>query len=356
MTKCDVAYLGKASDGRDTRISMLEAQKFSVGDNLAAPVSVLDGTEMTDAEVDQLLAEINTETSATLVIFKLSHGVTFRDRRSALLAAGAKDVMAVNAPDEDFLRRGRALILLSRAPRILAVEDEDEIGDWIEKHLVAAGMDVSRAANLAEAEARFEAGPIDALVVDRKLPDGDGLSLVARLRGNGIRTPALFLSAYNSIEDRLKGLEEAGADDYIGKPVHQDELCARVRLILRPLITDDVLIFGPLEINRKDQIARWRGERVELRRKECELLIYLAERADLPIPQRMIYLDVWQKMYMDVEVNPITAAKFRLMKVFKTFLAERGEVCPEFIIAVDDAYVFQTEPLLRLPAQVEASV
>ena len=155
----------------------------------------------------------------------------------------------------------------------------------------------------------------------------------------------------NNIEDRLKGLEEARANDYICKPVHADELRARVRVLLRPLVSDETLVFGPLEIGRKDRIVKWRGDRIELRRKECEMLIYLAERAGLPIPQRMIYLDVWGKVFMEIGSNPITAARHRMVRDIKAFLKVRGEDYPEFIGTDADAYVLLPDQLLQLPHQ-----
>ncbi len=354
MTISDVAYLGANSPKRAARIELLETHKLSTSETPGAQVTVLDGTKLGDAELDTLLAETGVEDTAVLVLFTLSHGISFRDRREALIKAGARDVMAAEASDDEFLTRVRALIHLSRPPRLLVVEDEDEIGDWVEKLLTDAGMEVSRARNLAEAEARFEAGPVDALIVDRKLPDGDGLEMVARLRDHGIRTPALLLSALASIEDRIRGLQDARADDYICKPVHEDELLARVHVLLRPRTTEDILVFGPLEVNRRDRIIRWRGDRISLRRKEGEMLIYLAERAGLPIPQRMIYLDVWEKVFMDFGSTPVTAARHRLVRDIKAFLKERGEAYPEFVETKDDAYVFQPDLLLRLPDRNEA--
>ena len=351
MTMADVTYLGAESEERSSRLTLLEAQKLKITTGSEAHVTILDGAALTDAALDSALAVIDSERSAVLVIFKLQHGTTFRGRRDALIAAGARDVMSETAQDDEFLTRVRALIHLSRPPRLLVVEDEDEIGDWVVKLLSDDGMDVSRAATLAEAEAQFQTGPIDALIVDRMLPDGDGLDMVARLRAHEIRTPALLLSAMTTIEDRIKGLEDARADDYICKPVHDDELRARVRVLLRPRTTEDILVFGPLEVNRRDRVIRWRGDRISLRRKECDMLIYLAERAGLPIPQRMIYLDVWEKVFMDFGSNPVIAARHRLVKEIKTFLKERGEEFLEFIETEEDAYVFRPDMLLRLPGR-----
>lgn len=349
MKTIDVSYLGGIPEKRAARVEILNAQKLSVANDGQGTVTVLDAETLSDENTDSKLADVSQTASRILVLFSLSHGVSFRNRRDALLALGASDVMSADGTDEEFLTRVQALRLQAQPPRILIVEDEEEIGDWAIDVLRDAGMDATRVRTLKEAQDRFEAGPVDALIVDRGLPDGDGLTFISRLRDLGIRIPALLFTALDSIEDRIRGLETARADDYICKPVHEGELRARVQVLLRPLISEETMVFGPLEINRKDRIVRWRGTRVELRPKECEMLIYLAEREGLPIPKRMIYLDVWQKTFMDVGSNPVTAARHRLVRDFKSALGERGEDYPEFLSTDGDAYVFLPEELLRIP-------
>ena len=345
----DISYLGAEGADATRRMAAIDAQRLTVARAEGGSVVVLDGGGLTPEALDALVASHAGE-APLLVLFDLPPRVSFRDRREALMATGASDVMEAKGPDDDFLTRLRALLHLAKPPQILVVEDEDKIGDWAVSVLKEAGMDATRAPTLAAAEERFAAGPIDALVMDRQLPDGDGMEMIARLRAAGIRTPSLLFTAMNTLEDRLAGLEEAGADDYICKPVHADELRARVRVLLRPRVTQSTLFFGPLEVHRKDKMLRWRGERLEIRRREGEMLIYLAERAGLPIPQRMIYLDVWGKVFMDIGSNPVTAARHRLVREIKGFLKERGEDYPDFIVTEGDSYVFLADPLLKLPA------
>lgn len=352
MTKFDVTYLFGTPEKRSARVSCLEAQGLNVGEGQGANVVVLDLEAMNDADANKKLRDVVGPNRHILVLFSLSHGVSFRVHRDALLKAGAQDVMDAGAGLDEFLTRVQTLRLAAQPPRILIVEDEDEIGDWAVDVLNDAGMETSRVHTLAEAQERFEAGAIDALVVDRGLPDGDGLDFIARLRDLGIRTPALLFTALDSIEERIRGLETARADDYICKPVHEDELRARVQVLLRPFIAAETMVFGPLEISRKDRLVRWRGNRIALRPKECDMLIYLAERADLPIPKRMIYLDVWQKTFMDIGSNPVTAARHRLVRDFKAALKDRGEDYVEFLGTHGEAYVFLPELLLRLPDAV----
>ena len=344
----DVAYLGAAGDAQDARRAVLEAQKLSTGDGPGATVTVIDGTGVKDADLDAQVEAAAGSGTQLLVIFELSHGISHRDRREALMDLGAADVMTPVASEKEFLTSVRALLHRSRAPKVLIVEDEDKVGEWARDVLAEDGKDVERVATLADALTRFEAGPIDALVVDRQLPDGDGLDFVAKLRKLGIRTPALLFTALDDVEEQTRGLIEAGAEDYICKPVHEDVLKARVNLIMRLVVQTETMVFGPLEIGGKDRIVRWRGERIELRRKEADMLIYLAERAGIEIPQRVIYQDVWGKVYMEIGANPITAARHRMVRDIKAFLKDRGETYPEFIDTVDDAYVFLPERLLRL--------
>jgi DNA-binding response OmpR family regulator len=150
------------------------------------------------------------------------------------------------------------------------------------------------------------------------------------------------------IADRVDGLDRAGANDYLCKPAHTDELRARVRVLLRPRQSDDQLIFGPLELSRKDRVVRWRGERVEMRPRETDVLIYLAERSGLWIPQQMLYLDIWEKVYMEIGSNPVAATKHRLVVNLRKFAEARGEALPEFIASGGNTYAFLPEPLLQL--------
>ena len=219
MTQIDITYPEGSGARRAARIEILEAQKFTIGgDGL---VTILDGDSFEDDQINEQLGGLAGTGTRILVLFNLPHGVSFRARRDALMSLGAHDVMAATGTDDEFLTRVRALMHLSQPPRILIVEDDVEIGEWAVEVLTDAGMETSRVGTLAEARARFEAGSIDALVVDRGLPDGDGLNFIAQLRDLGIRTPALLFTALDTIEERIRGLETARADDYICKPVHE---------------------------------------------------------------------------------------------------------------------------------------
>lgn len=116
--------------------------------------------------------------------------------------------------------------------RLLLVEDNDRLSEFLEKGLADAGFAVDRAGTLAEAAASLDASRFDAVILDLGLPDGDGLTLLKSRRAGGDRTPMLILTARDGVSDRVGGLN-AGADDYLVKPFAMEELVARVKALLR---------------------------------------------------------------------------------------------------------------------------
>ncbi len=116
--------------------------------------------------------------------------------------------------------------------RILLVEDHDRLARLMCKGLEAAGIAVDVAGHISGAWAAVQQMPYQALILDRGLPDGDGLLLLKKLRSEGLGMPCLVLTARDALHDRVQGLE-AGADDYLPKPFAMDEMVARVRALLR---------------------------------------------------------------------------------------------------------------------------
>ncbi|WP_374652175.1 response regulator [Dongia sp.] len=116
--------------------------------------------------------------------------------------------------------------------RLLLIEDNDRLSEFLEKGLGDAGFAVDRAGTFTEAAAAFGASRFDAVILDLGLPDGDGLTLLKERRTAGDRTPVLILTARDGLSDRVGGLN-AGADDYLAKPFAMEELVARVKALLR---------------------------------------------------------------------------------------------------------------------------
>ena len=116
--------------------------------------------------------------------------------------------------------------------RILLIEDHERLAQLITKALVAAGIGVDICNSISAALTAVQQINYQALVLDRGLPDGDGLQLLEKLRGANNHLPCLVLTARDSLHDRVEGLE-AGADDYLSKPFSMEEMVARVRALLR---------------------------------------------------------------------------------------------------------------------------
>lgn len=164
-------------------------------------------------------------------------------------------------------------------PLLLLVEDDRDLSALLVRLLEGDGYAVEAVRDIQSGIHAALTRPISVMVVDRRLPDGDGSDLVARLRRRGVSTPALMLTAFGSVEDRVGGLD-SGADDYVVKPFDSTELLARLRALLRRhLEAADVLPLGKgrLQVDAQQAILP-DGTTVELSPAEASLLVQLARR------------------------------------------------------------------------------
>lgn len=164
--------------------------------------------------------------------------------------------------------------------RLLLVEDERELAGLLKAGLKAAGFAVDHVRTIACAEAALAAEDYDIVVLDLRLPDGDGLDLLRRRRAGGLATPVLVLTARDSLADRVRGLEQ-GADDYVLKPFHIDELVARLRALLRRpnLVLGTNIVIGNLALNTMDRSVTVSEASLTLSRRELCLLELFMRRA-----------------------------------------------------------------------------
>jgi DNA-binding response OmpR family regulator len=180
--------------------------------------------------------------------------------------------------------------------RILVVEDEPRMGELIRRVLTAERHVVDLAPDSVTALGLASPGnePYDVLVLDRMLPDLDGLELLRILRGRGVATPALMLTALGAVEERVAGLD-AGADDYLAKPFSFAELLARVRALGRraPPQSAARLVVGDLELDEERHVARVGERAVDLSAREFALLAYLIRNAGRVVSRRQILDAVW---------------------------------------------------------------
>jgi two-component system response regulator QseB len=168
--------------------------------------------------------------------------------------------------------------------RLLVVEDDAQLGEALTLGLRQLDHAVDWFRDGAEAEAALCAAPYDAMVLDLGLPGGDGIVWLAHWRGRGQKLPVLILTARDGVQQRIAGLD-AGADDYVIKPVTLDELTARMRALLRRASgrAQSVWQHGALEYNPAAKQVRWAGRAVELTGRELAVLEVLMAH-----PQRVL--------------------------------------------------------------------
>jgi DNA-binding response OmpR family regulator len=178
--------------------------------------------------------------------------------------------------------------------RILVVEDSRRLAGIIKRGLVEEGYTVDNAYDGEEAEFMAETTPFDLIILDVMLPKKDGLAVCRELRAKKVSTPVLMLTAKDSVEDKVAGLD-SGADDYQVKPFAFAELLARVRALLRREILPKTqkLQAGDLVMDVQTREV-WRGERkLELTAKEHAILEYFLRRPNAVVTRTMLGENVW---------------------------------------------------------------
>jgi two-component system OmpR family response regulator len=197
--------------------------------------------------------------------------------------------------------------------RVLIVEDDPKIASFVAKGLKQAGFAVDRAANGQEGLELARSAPYDAAIVDIMLPRLDGLSLIERLRAEGVRTPVLILSARHSVDDKVRGFQ-TGGDDYLTKPFSFEELQARVQALIRRAtlnVPASRLEVGDLSLDLSRREVRRGERRIELQPREYSLLEYLLRNAGMVVSKTMILEHVWD-YHFDPQTNVVDVLVHRL--------------------------------------------
>lgn len=209
--------------------------------------------------------------------------------------------------------------------RILLVDDEAELADPLSRILSREGYQIDVAYDGAQGSQLAQTHPYDLLILDWMLPHQSGLEICQQLRSQGNSTPVLFLTAKDTLDDRVAGLD-AGADDYLIKPFELRELLARVRALLRrpavrepgspvdpSLSTTSYLRVADLELDCQNQMAYRQGRAIELSEKESQLLEYLMRHPDQLLTHDQIQQYLWGQEASKPMSNAL-AAQIRLLR------------------------------------------
>ena len=181
--------------------------------------------------------------------------------------------------------------------RVLVIEDDANLRGAVERRLRAAGLAADAVADLPDARVQLAAAEYDCMVVDRTVPSGDAITLVRELRERGCATPALFLTARDSVRDRVDGFD-AGGDDYLVKPFAMAELLARVRSLCRRSrdVRPAVVRLGDLEVDSARREVRRAGVLIPLRQREFAVLERLVVGAGRVVSRTELIEHCWDEL------------------------------------------------------------
>lgn len=207
--------------------------------------------------------------------------------------------------------------------RLLVIEDDKSVSDYITGGLKEAGHTVDTAYDGKQGLFLATTEKYDMLIVDRMLPELDGLTIIKTLRGSGNETPAIILSALGEVDDRVKGLK-AGGDDYLVKPFAFAELMARIEVLFRRSnngggteVTS--MAVGDLELDLLSRKVTRSGKVIELQSREFKLLEYMMRHKGQVVTRTMLLEHVWD-YHFDPQTNVIDVHISRLRgKVDKGF-------------------------------------
>ncbi|CAE6818063.1 response regulator transcription factor [Paraburkholderia nemoris] len=205
-------------------------------------------------------------------------------------------------------------------PKILTIEDDELIAHDIVRTLSASGFSVDVARTGREGMAKVMAGDYDVVTLDRMLPDLDGLTIVATMRGVGMETPVLVMSAMSDVDQRIQGLR-AGGDDYLTKPFSPEEMFARVEVLLRRrprhAKAETLLRNGALELDLVRRKVTYRQSELDLQPTEFRVLEFMMRHAGQVLTRTMIFEAVWGCRF-DPGTNLIDVHVGRLRKKVET--------------------------------------
>jgi DNA-binding response OmpR family regulator len=180
-------------------------------------------------------------------------------------------------------------------PRLLVVEDDESLGNSLATSLVANGYEAVVTRTAAEARVMLKETRCDLVLLDLGLPDTDGIAFCREISTAQPELPVIIVTARGSDIDVVVGLD-GGAVDYVPKPFSLDVLLARVRAHLRSRRTVDLaapLVLGELVVSPASHSAIWKGETIDLRNREFDLLVYLCRHVGQVVTRRELFAEIW---------------------------------------------------------------
>jgi DNA-binding response OmpR family regulator len=198
--------------------------------------------------------------------------------------------------------------------RVALVEDHQRLSALLVKALLNAGIETDVFDQMEPASLAAGNNAYAVVVIDRGLPDGDGLDLVRRLRAAGILTPCLMLTARDALHDRVEGLE-SGADDYLTKPFSMDEFVARVRALMRrpPALQSLTPEFGDIQLRPDEGCVTCGSERVTLAPAELQIMVVLIRAGGTTVRRSALEVAAWG-LGEAVTPNALDVAMHRLKR------------------------------------------
>lgn len=196
--------------------------------------------------------------------------------------------------------------------KILVVEDQERMGQFLEQGLKECAYTVTWAKTCAQARDALAESSVDAIVLDLGLPDGDGIDLLRQWRKSGFNEPVLILSAREGVEDRVRGLD-VGADDYLPKPFSFDELLARLRSLMRrhSAVKQTLLEHAGIRVDLISHTVQVNGSPVDLTGREYALLEIFMQNPGRILTRTLISEKIWASNY-DVDTNLLDVYMSRL--------------------------------------------
>ena len=196
--------------------------------------------------------------------------------------------------------------------KVLIVEDEARLGQFLRQGLSEHSHTANLVGTCEDANNALVDTKYDLIVLDLSLPDGDGIDLVREWRASGVNEPVLILSARDSLDDRIKGLD-VGADDYLPKPFSLEELLARMRALMRrqSVVKQTVLERNGLKLDLLGHTVHADGQQVDLTGREYALLEVFMQNAGRVLTRTLISEKIWSSHY-DVDTNLLDVYMSRL--------------------------------------------